>query len=157
MHRRTLLAVAVLALSIAIVTGSGSFTSASAERPVSVQIVEDHSAFLGVDYQENVQVTITNGSETETIELRIQNRFGEAIDVKVRKIRVDGPLTGENVTIPSEANHLQPYDEPTIPLTVTCHEEGTSSISYEILATGSSVRVEMTRKLTVQCTNQSSA
>ncbi|MFW6376487.1 MAG: hypothetical protein ACOC0F_00790 [archaeon] len=149
MNRRTLLAVAAFALSIAIVAGSGSFTSASADRPVSVNVVADDRAFVGIETESH---ELTNGNHRVVV-ATITNRF-------------DTRLNHASVTVPGEPSGPPPVigdvespstidsgGEIDVRASVRCgNATSGASIPLRIEAWSENVHVEMTRSVTISCT-----
>jgi hypothetical protein len=74
-RRAALLVVAVLAALGASVAGTTGFTSASAERSVSVGVVDDDRAL--------VDVSTTPLAGEDAVEVTVRNQFGVAVDVTV--------------------------------------------------------------------------
>lgn len=154
MHRRTLLAVAVFALSIAIVTGSGSFTSASAERPVSVQVVEDERAFVGV---ETVPHELANGKH-HIVLIHVSNRFGsdvESITVTVIDEPSGPPPVVQGLSYPSTIQTGGTID---VSADVACGNTSTEDpVRLRMTVTTGDATVEVTRSVTIVCTGSPAA
>jgi uncharacterized membrane protein len=149
MNRRTLLAVAMFALSVAVVTGSGSFTSASAERSVSVDVVEDERAFVGI---ERAGPEVPNGNH-EVVLMYVTNRFhskAESISVVAVGEPSGPPPVVQELTHPSK---IQAGEKIPVRAKVTC---GNATTGGEILVrlnvTTDGATVEMTRSVTIECT-----
>jgi hypothetical protein len=154
MRNRTILAVVMVFLSIAAVTGTGSFTSASVDRPVSIAVVEDERAYVGI--HENRPV-ISPGTH-DVVLVRIANRFDsdvENVDVTVRDDR--RLLETGRGTPPIVHDVDAPYAIPEggdgfVEANVTCGATNTEAIVPLRITLGTgNVTAEMTRNVTIEC------
>jgi hypothetical protein len=75
MNRRVLALAALVVVGLSSVTGAGSVSSVSADRDVSVAVVEDREAYLGLEFS-----NASNGTVTLTVSNRIST---ERLDVTV--------------------------------------------------------------------------
>ncbi|MDB2223861.1 hypothetical protein PM023_04130 [Halorubrum ezzemoulense] len=78
MKRRTLILLLGGASSGAMSVGTGAFSNVSAERGVSVNVVEDDEAYLGLNQTANL---VPLGEQTDVV--RIQNQFASPLDLSV--------------------------------------------------------------------------
>lgn len=149
-RRRRIALLALCVASATLVVGSGAFTSTSAERPVSVDVVGDDEAYMSLVYTDTTQVTVddTNGTVTHEY-LTVQNRFGQQVTIDVnasadageglavtpyeRTIDLD---TGEETKLEAEFNCTAPGD----------HE---AEISFGVTATGEGITAETGQDRTV--------
>jgi hypothetical protein len=103
MNRRTVL-LALAGVSLVLMSGSGAFTSMSAERGVDISVVEDDRAYLAINSSEALQC-----GEMNTV---IQNQFSVALDSVVLDITLpreaDANTTVEVVSSGSETMELEP-------------------------------------------------
>jgi len=154
--------------------GTGAFSSVEAERGVSVDVVDDEDAYLGI---EQIEDTITVGQQTEVAELK--NQSGEnlelvaKVDSKGHSVEIDG---GDNVQIVEEFETDEESGEEsdddddihpggTAHVDVTCDEAGEDSFTLSIRGTlvGSDGTddaegiVDATRTFTVECTGTTEA
>jgi hypothetical protein len=140
----------IFVASTGLVSGSFGFTSVSAERGVSVQIVDDESAFVG--YQSS-DLTVR---DSETIDLvTVTNRFAGTIDVMDVTI-ADGSFTISDPTTPTA---ISPGESGTIQGTVDCTPSETQEIEVTVALDGSGVTVQLfgdteTREFTLTCVSE---
>jgi hypothetical protein len=154
MNRRTLLAVAVFALSIAVVTGSGSFTSASAERPVSVDVVDDEHALVGVD---TVNHELANGRH-QVVLMRVSNHFHSdvtSVTVTVIDEPSGPPEVVQRLSYPSTISTGETIE---VSADVACGNTSTQGpVRLRMNVTTGDASVEMTRSVTIECTGAAPA
>lgn len=142
--------VLLLIASMGLVSGSFGFTSVSAERGVSVQVVDDESAFVG--YQSS-DLTVR---DSETIDLvTVTNRFADNIDVMDVTIS-DGSFTISDPTMPTA---ISPGERGTIQATVDCIPHETQEIEVTVTVNGSGVTAQLfgdteTREFTLTCASE---
>lgn len=90
-HHRRIALLGLCAVSLTLMVGSGAFTSTSADRTVSVTVVEDDSAYLGIG--DTLQCGVGNGvGDNRNV---VTNRFATTTldQVKVRlSVAGDGAL-----------------------------------------------------------------
>jgi hypothetical protein len=109
-NRRHLVLVALTLLSLSLVTGAGSVSSVSADRDVSVAVVEDEEAYLGIelgdtDWSNRTRtLEVTNRASTRPIEVTASGTTvtvgpGEAESLTVSCGTVDLTATGPDVAI----------------------------------------------------------
>jgi len=161
----------------------------SAERGVEVSVVDDQSAFVGIERPiataavaetEPSQSQTTNGTgENETREnestvdtasvtdestatptseqttplLSVTNRFEVPVTVQVVGVReVETGAEGMQVSPTEESLGLGTGERDDLTATITCGTEGgETKLSVDLLVTGDSVHVELTREVTVTC------
>ena len=130
-----------------LVFGSFGYTSASADRNVSVQVTNDDHAFIG--YQSSDLAVEDN----ETIDLvTLENRFSHSVDVTDITIN-DGSFTLSN---PTQPINIHPGEHKTIRGTVECTPNETQKIELTVTLKGSSVTAQIfgdteTREFTLTC------
>ncbi|WP_276270690.1 hypothetical protein [Haloarcula litorea] len=128
---------AVLALAI----GSGGYSSVSADRQVTVEVVGDEDAYMSLEYRET-------GEVEEGSVLTVTNRFAETVDLTVW-YRVE-----DQQTDPSESGTMESFDGigPGDSVILTCADIGDSEgiASFDVAAEGSSVSAQTTDSRTVE-------
>ena len=67
--------------------GTGAFSSVEAEREVSVNVVEDENAYLGLD---QIRQTVSGDDEARVIQ--VTNQFGGALDLTITIDRRDDAI-----------------------------------------------------------------
>lgn len=126
------LLLAVAAVSTLLV-GSAGFTSVSAERPVSVGVVEDSEAYVGY-HPVGDGTKLSDSNETVTL-VNVTNRLSstiENISVELTKTDVSGELTqvpetigvGETGTITAELRQTENGDNPHVSVVIRIEGDG---------------------------------
>lgn len=144
---KILSAVLMLVACTGLILGSFGFTSASADRSVSVQVVSDDYAFVG--YQSS-DLTAEDG---ETIDLvTVENRFSHSVDVTDITIE-DGTFM---ISSPTQPTNIHPGENGTIRGTVECTPNETQKIGLTVTLKGSGVTAQIfgdteTRDFTLTC------
>lgn len=144
---RTLAIILLLVASTGFIFGSFGFTSVSAERDVSVQVVNDEQAYVG--YQSS-DLTVRDGKTVDLV--TVENRFTDVISVIDVTIE-DGPFTITTPTIPS---NISPGKSRTIRGTVDCSPAKTQEIEVTVTLNGSGITAQIfgdteTRDFTLTC------
>jgi plastocyanin len=144
---RTLSLALLLVASAGLVVGSSGFTNASADRSVSVQVVDDDHAFVG--YQAHDR-TVDSG-DTVTL-VTVENRFDH--DVHVTDVVIeDGDRL---VTITKTPGEIGSGDSGNIRGTVACNSDQRTDIALTVTVTGEAVTAQLfgdteTREFTITC------
>lgn len=157
------LAVLVVAC-MSLVIGASAFTGTEADRTVSVQVVEDGDAYVGLAYDETVSPapgrTRGSGGSSGKVE-RVQSGAAEvtnqfATDFTVTLIGDDSEYPylryedddGDSVTT------LDPGEAVAFDAVVTCKSNGgeqSRTVDVEVHAEGDGVSAEITRAVEVRC------
>src|SRR6056297_2519776 len=87
MQRRNLILLLGGTGSAALGTGTGAFSSASADRSVEVSVVEDENAYVGYAVPEDRQLSATEGSRVTLV--RIRNQFPSTDQIGVVNVDFD--------------------------------------------------------------------
>ena len=135
MNTRTLVVVCgALAAVVALTTGTGGFTSATADRGVEVSVANDANALLGVE-----RTTAGTGNGTTNLTVNVTNRFGTS-ELDTVTVRVDGESTDL-----AETGPLTPGARGSA--TVTAVDCGST---IRVDASGDGVDVTLTRRVPCQ-------
>lgn len=159
----------ILAALVCSVVGTGGFASATADRDIAADEVDDARGYVGYDSPAGVQVAFngsaneTNASDaderTETVTLvTVTNRLGVSVDVT--PVEVDAP-DGLDVTVKSTPTDVSPGGSGEVVAELSCErsfEDGTLSLGLEI--DGGAVTAEISgdegdRSVSVTCDGQS--
>jgi hypothetical protein len=146
---RTLSLALLLVASAGLVVGSSGFTNASADRSVSVQVVDDDHAFVGYDHQAHDQ-TVESGDEVTLV--TVENRFDH--DVHVTDVVIED---GDGlVTITKTPGDIGSGDSGNIRGTVECDSDQSTDIALTVTVTGEAVTAQLfgdteTREFTITC------
>lgn len=123
----------VIAATLALALGTGSFTALNAERNVDIATTNDDSAYLGISY------------DASSDELQLTNNF-------------ETPLTVTNIETPASITAGNAPDElsvdafTTVSLSCSSTAESTSATGpVTVDADGEGVSVEVTQEVTVDC------
>lgn len=144
---RTLTLALLIIVSPGFVLGSFGFTSVSAERGVSVQVVNDDRAYVG--YQSS-DLTVRDGETVDLVE--VKNRFTNTIDIGDITIE-DGNFRISNLNPPT---NIPPGERRDIRGTVECTPNETQKIGLTVTLKGSGVTAQIfgdteTREFTLRC------
>jgi hypothetical protein len=144
---KTISFIIILIVCTGFISASSGFSSVSAERGVSVQVVSDERAYI--DY-ESTDLTVHNG---ETVDLvTIENRFSESVSV-VDITQKSGTFTISEITKPDK---IHPGENKIIRGTVECTPNETQKIGLTVTLKGSGVTAQIfgdteTRDFTLTC------
>ena len=149
-RRRRIALLALCVASATLVVGSGAFTSTSAERPVSVDVVGDDEAYMSLEYEENEEVPeLSAGESTKEEYLTVRNRFGQSVTIDVDAVTtVSGGL---DVDVTEKNRSLGLGNEMNLSADFTCNDPGgyEPEIQFEVSATGDGVYAETGQDRTV--------
>lgn len=137
----------LLVASIGIMAGSSGFSSVSAERGVSVNVVTDESAYVG--YQSS-DLVVRDNEMTGLV--AITNRFSDEIEVRDVAI-VDGRSILTGLTAPDS---ISSGEQAIIRGTVDCTPNQTQQVAVTVMTRGNGVTAEIsgdteTREFTLTC------
>lgn len=116
--------VAVTALTV----GSAGFSSMSVDRSVSVNVVDDDEAYVGVE-----ACNTSESSNVTEVTVRVTNRFSTSLTV----VRIDGENVSTTVASGDRVNVSRTYDSPVDEVTVEAVSDGGTSVivTREVVAT----------------------
>lgn len=120
----------LLIVSTGFIFGSFGFSSVSAERDVSVQVVSDERAYVG--YQTS-DLTVRDGDTADLV--TVKNQYRSTIHTTDTTID-DGSFTISNLTNPT---NIPPGKEKVIRGSVECTPNATQEIELTITITGSDI------------------
>jgi hypothetical protein len=152
MTRLRRVAVVLAALAVVGTTiPTGGLSSASAERSVSVDVVPDDEAFLGIDKHDQTVYGSSDDQNSQFEEqvtlLTVTNRFPS--DLTTVSATVTGSLIeSESVETP---DRLDIGAHGSVTATVDCDGDGQTAVTVDIVASNSVVTVELTRHVTIEC------
>jgi|GEM_PF-2864058 len=159
MKRRSVLAsMGAFTASGSLVMGSGAFTSAEVERNVTVTVVEDENAYVGLKYLRDVTVE-ANGSNNQSENVaRITNQFTTSVTVT---LETDGPLeyqlnedeSDEEVGGGDNSAEIPTGTDAVFDAGVDCDQLDAGEPTVTITANGTGVYGELDRNVDVECTS----
>ena len=135
-----------LAAVVALSSGAFGFTSVSADRTLSVEVVNDENAFLGIEEG------LLDRCGKQPL-LTVHNRFGTAIDATVTVTETEGVRVGSasgpgNAIDPGESGdatvRLKPDKE-------AGSDGGDGSLTVRVSASGNGVEASATRTYATNC------
>ena len=138
----------VFALALSVL-GSGGFSAAQLERGSAVAVVEDDSAYIGYDAEDQ---TIEDGETIALVE--VTNRFaGSSFTVTVEEVVVEGEIEVTDVAAPDA---IEVGETGTITGTVECDSEATGTVHLSISVEGTDVSATIDgdgddRQFTIEC------
>ena len=160
MTRLRRVAVVLAALAVVGTTiPTGGLSSASAERSVSVDVVPDDEAFLGVvEHNQTVDPGLNgdqgNSTKAQVVLLTLTNRFPTDLTVEVSVGDAGAPppkmqsLADRSFSLPmGHARHVE--------ANVVCGggggPTGSDVFTVEVVASGTGIGIELTRHVTIEC------
>ncbi|MFC7229007.1 hypothetical protein N0B31_16500 [Salinirubellus salinus] len=136
--RHWLLVLAVVGVVTTGAGGTGAFSSATAERGVSVAVAPPEDAFLGLT--DSLDATVPeNGTRADL--LTVTNRLNQRVDLTAEVFETD-PDGGPNVTNVSVVLSLEPGEGGPVSADLACDSNATESVTVTVDAVGTGVRVE---------------
>lgn len=137
--RKPFVVLVAMAATASLAVGSGGFSSAGAERGVTVSVVGDENAYMSLSYADKT----VSGDEAVTF-VTVANRFTEKVE-----FTVDYDVeTDDGVSVKpssgSETNDVGVGGEFDVAVALNCHSAGQhdATVSFDVAATGDSVSVE---------------
>lgn len=140
------LAIGVLA-AVLLATGTGGFSAMEADRGVTVAVVDDEHAYLGVTTHDH---RLEPGMHDVTL-LTLTNRFGRDLDVTVTVTDDD---RGPPLLIQSydRSENLPAYTSRDVTADIVCSGQGGSeTVTVAVVASSPGVEVQLSRDVTVVC------
>ena len=136
-----------LAAVVALSSGAFGFTSVSADRALSVEVVDDEEAFLGI---EEGPLDRCGGNQRL---LTVHNRFGTAIDATVTVTKTEG-VQVMSVSGPDDA--IDPGESGDVIVQLKPDREagsdgGDGSLTVRVSASGNGVEASATRTYATNC------
>lgn len=148
---RKLAFVLVAVAAVALVTGTGGYSSVNAERGVSVDVVGDGDAYLTLEYSETAELSGTDAYEVTF--LTIRNRFTVDADLDATALP-SSTSDGLDVTYTSGSRsvdtRLAPGEAVDFAAELTCASAGEQNVTFTIdaKADGPGVSVNTTEERT---------
>ena len=144
--RRRVLMLCALVVVAGFAVGTGSYSAASVERDVTVDVVGDEDAYMSLLYSDDT-VRLGGSDVQEVTVVTVRNQFSQPIDFAVTVTAT----AGNGITVQSDATDTtsvssgigESFD---VPATVTCQTPGQhrATLSFDVTATGESVSAETT-------------
>lgn len=145
---RLLATVGVVASFALLTLQSGAFSSATAERSVSVAVADDENAYLGMQQS---PVAVTGNRSRGVVLLTVTNRFPRPLDLAVR-VTERNPSERPTVARVSGPDTLAPGAESTVTAVVTCaNGTGSETATVSLSASSEGVSVTANRSVAVRC------
>ena len=151
--RRSLVVLAAALLAVTLVSGTGGFSSAAAERSVDVAVAEDDEAFVGVETGDigrcggnQVALTVTNRFHTDlhTVEARVVD---DSSDIRAEVMETPHHLgSGEDGDVVVRVTPATPADED-----AGNGDAVDGTIHVHLTVEGDGTTVELTRPVPVEC------
>ena len=153
MLRRIAAVLFALALLVT-VSGTGAYSAASADRGLTVEVVDDDEAYVGYEPEERIYaVNTTNQTTTETL-VTVTNRFPSSVELTDVDVDAHPALS---VLIVDEPGTLEPGESGEIRAGISCDEEVMSmGFSVSVSVDGEAVAAALdgdteTRTVSVSC------
>lgn len=149
--RRRVLVLCVLVVVASFAVGTGSYSAASVERDVTVDVVGDEDAYMSLLYPDNT-VRLGGSDAQEVTVVTVRNRFRQPIDFAVT-VTV---TAGDGLRVQADAMETTRFsagigDAFDVPATIACQSPGQhrATLSFDVTATGAGVTAETTTSRTV--------
>lgn len=144
----------LVVLALAVTTASGAFTATSADRGVSVTVVDDDRLLLGVDTR---APELSDGRHDDVVLLGVENQFPAgteltAVRVNVTETHPSSPkLLSHTVETPAS---LDVNEEERVTADIVCDTDQPTDerMTVRVTAIGEGVGFSATRPVTVTCT-----
>lgn len=143
MWRRAVVAALVLLAAAATFTPTYGITSVTADRSIDGRTAPDPEAYLGVV----TEPVVVENNTTDAVLVRLTNRFDEPLRLAVEIDDVDGSVT---VTALDAPRRVGPGESGVITADVACDSNG-GRPAITVIARGETVRIELSRRVRVQC------
>ena len=156
--------------SMGIVVGSSGFSSTEADRSVSVTVVEDGSAYVGLDYDETVTAikqgnvsgpnqNATSFNATHEGAAVVKNRFTEDITITVSVFEEGEPgIEYKHANGSGNDAYIPVGEDAVFDAEVSCSKEKSDypsrNVTVEYQAEGPTVAATIEREITVKCKNK---
>lgn len=154
--------------SMGVVVGSSGFSSTEADRSVSVTIVEDESAYVGLDYDPNVTAVMrgntsesgqdaTSFNATHESAAVVENRFTEDITITVTVLDEEGEpgIEFENEDGGGNDAEIPVGEDAVFDAVISCSgkppDYPSRNVTVEYHAEGPTVTATIEREITVRC------
>lgn len=154
--------------SMGIVVGSSGFSSTKADRSVSVTVVEDGAAYVGLDYDENVTAikqgntsgpdqNATSFTATHEGAAVVENRFTEDITISVEVLEKEGEpgIVFEHANGSGNNADVAVGEDAVFDAEISCSKEESDypsrNVTVEYHAEGPTVSATVEREVNVRC------
>ena len=144
--RRRLLFLAILAVASA--TGTGGFSTAEMDRGVSVSVVSDDKAMIGIKTHDQ---NLAPGQTHDVVLLTVINRLGQN---RINDIAVDVDEPKEEPDPPKVKQVLEPRNNDRIwkiPARVVCGSGMSETWTVDLTVKAEGVTAELSRHVDVRC------
>lgn len=139
------LAVVFGALAVLLaVSGTAGYSSAAADRTVSIDVTEDAEAFLGVERD------VVNETENSTdVSLTVTNRLSTtvALDIDHRHTENGSAID----TDPNTVEDLGPGERRDVSLSIDCASTDAEEVELDVHVVGDGIEVDIERAVETRC------
>lgn len=147
--RRRVLVLCALVVVASFAVGTGSYSAASVERDVTVDVVGDEDAYMSLVYPDDT--VRLDGSDTHKVTVvTVRNQFRQPMDFTVTVTAGNGPAVRSDATETTSvsAGIGESFD---VPATIACQSPGQhrTTVSFDVSAEGAGVTAETTTSRTV--------
>jgi hypothetical protein len=146
--RQIALVAVVVAVVPTMLVGTGSFSSVTADRGVSVDTVGDSQAYMALQYSEDDIVLRDSEQYLDEHFLTIGNNFGTPVDASLTSVEVSASDGLSVVTDSVNGEPIGTGDELDVHADLRCQSTGrySPSIAFDVVVDGSSVHAETTEE-----------
>jgi hypothetical protein len=138
-----------------VLSGSLAFSSATAERSVSVDVVNDNQAFIG--YESN-DIQNLNASKTDEVTaVEIENRFSQ--DVRVTDLTLASTSDSVQLSNPDQPDIQSGHSESIRATVERCEPGASATVSVTVTVSGDGIKAQLsdggeTRSFEVSCADE---
>lgn len=150
--RRQIGFVLIVLVALLSIVATGGFSTAEAERGITVAVVDDDEAYLG--YDEPDHTVEVNGTETVTL-VKVTNRFPHDLTELATTVRAGDPVSVDNVN--DNVGTISSGDTAAITGEITCSRAGsTATVIVDVTASSSETEVTLDgdttyRRFSIEC------
>ncbi|MBX0295306.1 hypothetical protein [Haloarcula nitratireducens] len=151
MRRRVALAVVAVA-ALAFAVGSGGFSSVTADRTASVEVVGDEDAYMALNYSDS-QVELSGSSEYDDTFVTATNQFAQPVNFTIEyDVSTDEGLSASPAsdTVTSQSVGVGNERDVTVQFNCTGSGQQNATVEFGARAEGASVFAETTENRTVE-------
>ena len=152
--------------------GSGAFSSATAERDVSVGVVPDDEALVGYEVREDVEqddsdsgfpeLVVTAGENEERTLVTVRNRLGENTPIEITDVEVTTQSDEEPnvVDVEWDEGAFGPGEPANVRGSIDCEQAGSDVVELTVTVEGKGINASLfghtdTRRFVVRCESES--
>ncbi|MFO7927778.1 hypothetical protein [Natronomonas sp.] len=129
---------------VLVAVGTGAYSSTTADRGVSIDVVDDAEAFFGLERE-----VVVDTENSTNVSLTVTNRLSTAVDVEiVHRSTENGPPADID---PAEFE-LEPGETRAVRVAIDCRSTAsTDDVELNIYGVGNTAEIELERAIDARC------